>query len=108
MEDNKDMQEIIKEHANLKLIELGVLAYSCFEIFVRNYKESTRGKLGLVINYHCINKLIKFDGYYIFSREHLVDCITGVKVFSKFSYEFCLYQLKLENKSKICKTFFTP
>ncbi|KAK4382785.1 hypothetical protein Sango_2840500 [Sesamum angolense] len=82
MEDKKDMQGIIKEHINLGLIEPGVSAYNSPGSLVRNHGEIKSGKLRLVINYQGINKILEFDGYYIPSREHLIDCIKGAKVFS--------------------------
>ncbi|KAL0395260.1 UNVERIFIED_CONTAM: hypothetical protein Slati_4492200 [Sesamum latifolium] len=39
MEDKKDMQEIIKEHINLGLIEPRISAYSSPGFLVRNYDE---------------------------------------------------------------------
>ncbi|KAL0454669.1 UNVERIFIED_CONTAM: movement protein [Sesamum latifolium] len=44
MEDKKDMQRIIKEHINLRLIEPGVSAYSSPGFLVRNHGEIKRGK----------------------------------------------------------------
>ncbi|KAL0459224.1 UNVERIFIED_CONTAM: Enzymatic polyprotein [Sesamum latifolium] len=43
MDDKKDMQEIIKEHINLELIEPGVSAYSSPDFLVRNHGEIKRG-----------------------------------------------------------------
>ncbi|KAL0295247.1 UNVERIFIED_CONTAM: Enzymatic polyprotein [Sesamum radiatum] len=108
MEDKKDMQMIIKEHINLGLIEPGVLAYSSPGFLVRNHGEIKRGKPRLVINYQCINKILEFDGYYIPSREHLIDCIKGAKVFSKFDCKSDFYQIKMENESKKFTAFSTP
>ncbi|KAL0402510.1 UNVERIFIED_CONTAM: hypothetical protein Slati_4280900 [Sesamum latifolium] len=88
MEDKKGMQMIIKEHINLGLIEPGVSAYSSPSFVVRNHGEIKRGKPRLVINYQGINSILEFDGYYIPSREHLIDCIKGAKVFSKFDCKF--------------------
>ncbi|KAL0391026.1 UNVERIFIED_CONTAM: putative enzymatic polyprotein [Sesamum calycinum] len=42
MEDKKDMQMIIKEHINLKLIEPGISAYSSPGFLVRNHGEIKR------------------------------------------------------------------
>ncbi|KAL0292399.1 UNVERIFIED_CONTAM: Enzymatic polyprotein [Sesamum radiatum] len=108
MEDKKDMQMIIKEHINLGLIEPGVSAYSSPGFFVRNHGEIKRGKPRLVINYQGINKILEFDGYYIPSREHLIDCIKGAKVFSKFDCKSGFYQIKMENESKKFTAFSTP
>ncbi|KAL0457856.1 UNVERIFIED_CONTAM: hypothetical protein Slati_0412800 [Sesamum latifolium] len=44
MEEKKDMQGIIKEHINLRLIEPGVSAYSNPGFLVRNHGEIKRGK----------------------------------------------------------------
>ncbi|KAL0449093.1 UNVERIFIED_CONTAM: hypothetical protein Slati_1465700 [Sesamum latifolium] len=44
MEDKKDMQEIINEHINLKLIEHRVSAYSSPDFLVRNHGEIKTGK----------------------------------------------------------------
>ncbi|KAL0446822.1 UNVERIFIED_CONTAM: hypothetical protein Slati_1810100 [Sesamum latifolium] len=44
MKDKKDMQNIIKEHINLGLIEPGVSAYSSPDFLVRNHGEIKRGK----------------------------------------------------------------
>ncbi|KAK4400551.1 putative enzymatic polyprotein [Sesamum angolense] len=44
MEDKKDMQMIIKEHINLRLIEPGISAYSNPGFLVRNHGEIKRGK----------------------------------------------------------------
>ncbi|KAL0431024.1 UNVERIFIED_CONTAM: Enzymatic polyprotein [Sesamum radiatum] len=108
MEDKKDMQMIIKEHINLVLIEPGVSAYSSPGFLVRNHGEIKRGKPRLVINYQGINKILEFDGYYIPSREHLIDCIKGAKVFSKFDCKSDFYQIKMENESKKFTAFSTP
>ncbi|KAL0435501.1 UNVERIFIED_CONTAM: Enzymatic polyprotein [Sesamum radiatum] len=108
MEDKKDMQMIIKEHINLGLIEPGVSAYSSPGFLVRNHGEIKRGKPRLVINYQGINKILEFDGYYIPSREHLIDCIKGAKVFSKFDCKSGFYQIKMENESKKFTAFSTP
>ncbi|KAL0356036.1 UNVERIFIED_CONTAM: Enzymatic polyprotein [Sesamum radiatum] len=108
MEDKKDMQMIIKEHINLRLIEPGVSAYSSLGFLIRNYGEIKRGKPRLVINYQGINKILEFDGYYIPSREHLIDCIKGAKVFSKFDCKSDFYQIKMENESKKFTAFSTP
>ncbi|KAL0345538.1 UNVERIFIED_CONTAM: Enzymatic polyprotein [Sesamum radiatum] len=108
MEDKRDMQMIIKEHINLGLIEPGVSAYSSPGFLVRNHGEIKRGKPRLVINYQGINKILEFDGYYIPSREHLIDCIKGAKVFSKFDCKSGFYQIKMENESKKFTAFSTP
>ncbi|KAL0434891.1 UNVERIFIED_CONTAM: Enzymatic polyprotein [Sesamum radiatum] len=108
MEDNKDMQMIIKEHINLGLIEPEVSAYSSPDFLVRNRGEIKRGKPRLVINYQGINKILEFDGYYIPSRLHLIDCIKGAKVFSKFDCKSSFYQIKMENESKKFTAFSTP
>ncbi|KAL2226516.1 UNVERIFIED_CONTAM: Enzymatic polyprotein [Sesamum indicum] len=108
MEDKKDMQMIIKEHINLGLIELGVSTYSSPGFLVRNHGEIKRGKPRLVINYQGINKILEFDGYYIPSREHLIDCIKEAKVFSKFDCKSGFYQIKMENESKKFTAFSTP
>ncbi|KAL0448142.1 UNVERIFIED_CONTAM: Enzymatic polyprotein [Sesamum latifolium] len=108
MEDKKDMQRIIKEHINLGLIEPGVSAYSSPGFLVRNHGEIKRGKPRLVINYQGINKILEFDGYYIPSREHLIDCIKGEKVFSKFDCKSGFYQIKMESESKKFTAFSTP
>ncbi|KAL0325274.1 UNVERIFIED_CONTAM: Enzymatic polyprotein [Sesamum radiatum] len=108
MEDKKDMQMIIKEHINLGLIEPGISAYSSPGFLVRNHGEIKRGKPRLVINYQGINKILEFDGYYIPSREHLIDCIKGAKVFSKFDCKSGFYQIKMENESKKFTAFSTP
>ena len=84
MEDKKDIQMIIKEHISLGLIEPGISTYNSPEFLVRNHGEIKRGKPRLFINYQCINIILEFDGYYIPRREHLIDCIKGAKVFSKF------------------------
>ncbi|KAL0355738.1 UNVERIFIED_CONTAM: Enzymatic polyprotein [Sesamum radiatum] len=86
MEDTKDMQMIIKEHINLGLIEPGVSAYSSPGFLVRNHGEIKRGK----------------------PREHLIDCIKGAKVFSKFDCKSGFYQIKMENESKKFTAFSTP
>ncbi|KAL0449601.1 UNVERIFIED_CONTAM: Polyprotein P3 [Sesamum latifolium] len=44
MNDKKDMQGIIKEHINLRLIEPGVSTYSSPDFLVRNHGEIKRGK----------------------------------------------------------------
>ncbi|KAL2252044.1 UNVERIFIED_CONTAM: movement protein [Sesamum indicum] len=80
MEDKKDMQMIIKEHISLGLIEPGISTYSSPGFLVRNHGEIKRGKPRLVINYQGINKILEFDGYYIPSTEHLIDCIKGAKI----------------------------
>ncbi|KAL2247183.1 UNVERIFIED_CONTAM: Enzymatic polyprotein [Sesamum indicum] len=108
MEDKKDMQMIIKEHINLGLIEPGVSTYSSPGFLVRNHGEIKRGKPRLVINYQDINKILEFDGYYIPSREHLIDCIKETKVFSKFDCKSGFYQIKMENESKKFTAFSTP
>ncbi|KAL0394739.1 UNVERIFIED_CONTAM: movement protein [Sesamum latifolium] len=108
MEDKKDMQTIIKEHIHLGLIEPGVSAYSSPSFLVRNHGEIKRGKPRLVINYQGINKILEFDGYYIPSREHLIDCIKGARVFSKLDYKSGFYQIKMESESKKFTAFFTP
>ncbi|KAL0444921.1 UNVERIFIED_CONTAM: Enzymatic polyprotein [Sesamum latifolium] len=108
IEDKKDMQIIIKEHINLGLIEPGVSAYSSPGFLVRNYGEIKRGKPRSVINYQGINKILEFYGYYIPSREHLIDCIKGAKVFSKFDCKSGFYQIKMESESKKFTAFFTP
>ncbi|KAL0378996.1 UNVERIFIED_CONTAM: Enzymatic polyprotein [Sesamum radiatum] len=108
MEDKKDIQIIIKEHINLGLIEPGVSSYSSPGFLVRNHGEIKRGKPRLVINYQGINKILEFDGYYIPSREHLIDCIKGAKVFSKFDCKSGFYQIKMENESKKFIAFSTP
>ncbi|KAL0404138.1 UNVERIFIED_CONTAM: putative enzymatic polyprotein [Sesamum radiatum] len=107
MEDKKDMQMIIKEHINLGLIEPGVSAYSSPGFFGKNHGEIKRGKPRLVINYQGINKILEFDGYYIPSREHLIDYIKGAKVFSKFDCKSNFYQIKMENESKKFTAFST-
>ncbi|KAL0444744.1 UNVERIFIED_CONTAM: Enzymatic polyprotein [Sesamum latifolium] len=98
MEDKKDMQMIIKEHINLELMEPGVSAYSNPTFLIRNHGEIKRGKPRLVINYQGINKILEFDGYYIPSREHLIYCIKGEKVFSKFDCKSGFYQIKTESQ----------
>ncbi|KAL0402563.1 UNVERIFIED_CONTAM: Enzymatic polyprotein [Sesamum latifolium] len=108
MEDKKDMQGIIKEHINLRLIEPGVSTYSSPGFLVRNHGEIKRGKPMFVINYQGINKILEFDGYYIPSREHLIDCIKGAKVFSKFDCKSGFYQIKVESESKEFTVFSTP
>ncbi|KAL2248349.1 UNVERIFIED_CONTAM: Enzymatic polyprotein, partial [Sesamum indicum] len=108
MEDKKDMQMIIKEHISLGLIKLGISTYSSPGFLVRNYGEIKRGKPRLVINYQGINKILEFDGYYIPSREHLIDCIKEAKVFSKFDCKSGFYQIKMENESKKFTAFSTP
>ncbi|KAL0442004.1 UNVERIFIED_CONTAM: Enzymatic polyprotein [Sesamum radiatum] len=108
MEDKKDMQILIKEHINLGLIEPGISAYSSPRFLVRNHGEIKRGKPRLVINYQGINKILEFDGYYIPSREHLIDCIKGAKVFSKFDCKSGFYQIKMESESKKFTAFSTP
>ncbi|KAL0282762.1 UNVERIFIED_CONTAM: hypothetical protein Sangu_2479900 [Sesamum angustifolium] len=45
MEDQKDLQLIIKEHINLELIEPGICAYSSSGFLVRNHGEIKRGIL---------------------------------------------------------------
>lgn len=72
-EDRKDMQMILKKHLDLKLIEAGVSPYSSPGFLVRNHGEVKIGKPRLVINYKGINNILEFDGYYIPSREHLVN-----------------------------------
>ncbi|KAL0455022.1 UNVERIFIED_CONTAM: putative enzymatic polyprotein [Sesamum latifolium] len=86
MEDKKDMQKIIKEHINLGFIEPGVSAYSSPGFLVRNHGEIKRGK----------------------SREHLIDCIKGAKVFSKFDCKSGFYQIKMESESKKFTAFSIP
>ncbi|KAL2251415.1 UNVERIFIED_CONTAM: Enzymatic polyprotein [Sesamum indicum] len=108
MEDKKDMQMIIKEHISLGLIETGVSTYSSPGFLVRNHGEIKRGKPRLVINYKGINKILEFDGYYIPSREHLIDCIKGAKVFYRFDCKSGFYQIKMETESKKFTTFSTP
>ncbi|KAL0428106.1 UNVERIFIED_CONTAM: Enzymatic polyprotein [Sesamum latifolium] len=108
MDDKKDMQEIIKEHINLGLIEPGVFAHSSPGFLVRSHGETKRDKPRLVINYQGINKILEFDGYYILSREHLIDCIKGAKVFSKFDCKSGFYQIKMESESKKFTAFSTP
>ncbi|KAL0355287.1 UNVERIFIED_CONTAM: Enzymatic polyprotein [Sesamum radiatum] len=108
MEDKKDMQMIIKEHINLGLIEPGVSAYSSPGFSGKKPWRDKRGKPRLVINYQGINKILEFDGYYIPSREHLIDCIKGAKVFSKFDCKSGFYQIKMENESKKFTAFSTP
>ncbi|KAL2243370.1 UNVERIFIED_CONTAM: Enzymatic polyprotein [Sesamum indicum] len=108
MEDKKDMQMIIKEHISLGLIEPGISTYSSPGFLVRNHGEIKRGKPRLVINYQGINKILEFDGYYIPSREHLIDCIKRAKVFSKFDCKSGFYQIKMENESKKITAFSTP
>ncbi|KAL0303051.1 UNVERIFIED_CONTAM: Enzymatic polyprotein [Sesamum radiatum] len=85
MEDKKDMQMIIKEHINLGLIESGVSANSSPGFLVRNHGEIKRGK----------------------PREHLIDCIKGAKVFSKFDCKSGFYQIKMEGESKKFTAFST-
>ena len=97
---------IIKEHIGLGLIEPGVSTYSSPGFLVRNHGEIKRGKPRLVINYQGINKILEFDGYYIPSREHLIDYI-GAKVFSKFDCKFEFYQIKMESESKKFTAFST-
>ncbi|KAL2228603.1 UNVERIFIED_CONTAM: Enzymatic polyprotein [Sesamum indicum] len=75
---------------------------------VRNHGEIKRGKPRLVINYQGINKILEFDGYYIPSREHLIDCIKEAKVFSKFDCKSGFYQIKMESESKKFTAFSTP
>ncbi|KAL0295997.1 UNVERIFIED_CONTAM: Enzymatic polyprotein [Sesamum radiatum] len=87
MEDKKDMQMIIKEHINLGLIEPGISAYSSPGFLVRNHCEIKRGKP---------------------SKEHLIDCIKGAKVFSKFDCKSGFYQIKMESESKKFTAFSTP
>ncbi|KAL0317425.1 UNVERIFIED_CONTAM: hypothetical protein Sangu_2156800 [Sesamum angustifolium] len=71
MEDKKDMQMILKEHISPGLIEPEISAYIpsskhiSLGFLVRNHIEIKRGKPRLVINYQGINKILKFDGYYI-------------------------------------------
>ncbi|KAL0367452.1 UNVERIFIED_CONTAM: putative enzymatic polyprotein [Sesamum radiatum] len=108
MEDKKDMQMIIKEHINLELIDPGVSAYSSPGFLVRNHGEIKRGKPRLVINYQDINKILEFDGIYIPSREHLIDCIKGAKVFSKFDCKSDFYQIKIKSESKKFTAFSMP
>ncbi|KAL0282256.1 UNVERIFIED_CONTAM: Enzymatic polyprotein [Sesamum radiatum] len=108
MEDKKDMQIIIKEHINLGLIEPRVSAYNSPGFLVRNHGEIKRGKPRLVIHYQGINKILEFDGYYIPSTEHLIDCIKGAEVFSKFDCKSDFYQIKMENESKKFTAFSTP
>ena len=108
MEDKKDMQMIIKEHISLGLIVPGVSTYSSPGFLVRNHGEIKRGKPRLVINYQGINKILEFDSYYIPSREYLIDCIKGAKVFSKFDCKSVFYQIKMENESKKFTAFSTP
>ncbi|KAL0360972.1 UNVERIFIED_CONTAM: movement protein [Sesamum radiatum] len=71
MEDKKDMQGIIKEHINLRLIELGVSTYSSPGFLVRNHGEIKRGKPMLVINYQGI--LIDETGVEL--HDHIVEKI---------------------------------
>ncbi|KAL0386227.1 UNVERIFIED_CONTAM: putative enzymatic polyprotein [Sesamum radiatum] len=108
MEDKKDIQMIIKEHVNLGLIEPGVSAYSSLGFLIRNHGEIKRGKPKFVINYQGINEILELDGYYIPSREHLIDCIKGEKVFFKFNYRSGFYQIKMESESKRFTVFSTP
>ncbi|KAL0457964.1 UNVERIFIED_CONTAM: Enzymatic polyprotein [Sesamum latifolium] len=107
LKDKKDMKMIIKEHINLGLIEPGISTYSSPDFLVRNHGEIKRGKSRLVINYQGINKIPEFDGYYIPSREHLIDCI-GAKVSSKFNYKSGFYQIKMEKESRKFTAFSTP
>ncbi|KAL0413382.1 UNVERIFIED_CONTAM: Enzymatic polyprotein [Sesamum radiatum] len=44
----------------------------------------------------------------VFCREHLIDCIKGAKVFSKFDCKSGFYQIKMENESKRFTAFSTP
>ncbi|KAL0453803.1 UNVERIFIED_CONTAM: Enzymatic polyprotein [Sesamum latifolium] len=83
MKDKKDMQMIIKEHINLGLIEPGVSAYSSPGFLIKNHGE-------------------------IKKREHLIDCIKGAKVFSKFNCKSGFYQIKMESESKKFTAFSTP
>ncbi|KAL0361325.1 UNVERIFIED_CONTAM: Enzymatic polyprotein [Sesamum radiatum] len=87
MEDKKDMQMIIKEHINLGLIEPGVSAYSSPGFLVRNHGELKGSKP---------------------SREHLINCIKGAKVFSKFDCKSGFYQIKMKNESKKFTAFSIP
>ncbi|KAL0402704.1 UNVERIFIED_CONTAM: movement protein [Sesamum latifolium] len=85
MEDKKDMQEIIKEHINLGLIEPGVSAYSSPGFLVRNHGEIKRGKPreGLVLSEKkatiAVNKIeflgILIDETGIELQEHIVEKI---------------------------------
>ncbi|KAL0301917.1 UNVERIFIED_CONTAM: Enzymatic polyprotein [Sesamum radiatum] len=43
-----------------------------------------------------------------FCREHLIDCIKGAKVFSKFDCKSGFYQIKMESESKKFTVFSTP
>ncbi|KAL0307548.1 UNVERIFIED_CONTAM: Enzymatic polyprotein [Sesamum calycinum] len=43
-----------------------------------------------------------------FCREHLIDCIKGAKVFSKFDCKSGFYQIKMESESKEFIAFSTP
>ncbi|KAL0334379.1 UNVERIFIED_CONTAM: Enzymatic polyprotein [Sesamum angustifolium] len=43
-----------------------------------------------------------------FCREHLIDCIKGAKVFSKFDCKSGFYQIKMESESKKFTAFSTP
>lgn len=107
MVDKKDMHEIIKEHINLRLLETGVSAYSSPGFLVMNRGEINRDKPKFVINYQDINKILEFDGYYIPSRKHLIDCIKGCKVFFKFDCKSDFYQIKLEKEYRKYNAFST-
>ncbi|KAL0435046.1 UNVERIFIED_CONTAM: Retrovirus-related Pol polyprotein from transposon RE1 [Sesamum radiatum] len=85
MEDKKYKQMIIKEHINLGLIEPGVSAYNSLGFLIRNHGEIKRGK----------------------PKEHLIDCIKGTKVFSKFDCKSGFYQTKMEGESKKFNAFST-
>lgn len=108
IQDQEDMREIIREHLDLKLIEPGTSPYSSPGFLVRNHGEVKRGKPRLVINYKGINDILEFDGYFIPSREHLINCIRNAKVFSKFDCKSGFYQIRMNEDNKRFTAFSTP
>ncbi|KAL0416801.1 UNVERIFIED_CONTAM: Polyprotein P3 [Sesamum latifolium] len=91
MEDTKDMQMIIKEHINLRLIEPGVSAYNSPGFLVKNHGEIKRDKPSIELQDHIVEKIRNFSDV-LKDKKHLQSFLGVVNFASIFIKDLAKYK----------------
>jgi len=79
------LKELVDRHLAFKSSEEKKSPHSSPAFVVNNHSEQKCGKPRMVINYKCLNEVIIFDGYFLPSKEILINKTLSKKWFSKFS-----------------------
>src|SRR5262249_37904006 len=96
------------EWKSLALISNTTSPYASTSFVVRNHAEQIRGKGRIVINYKKLNKITKFDGFFIPSIDSLLSRIKDHTIFNKFDDKSDFYQIQIKDDiSKQLTAFLT-